>query len=47
MPSQSPTVPGRLADFIQSQNEAFVADLKGGSGKGWHIVMGNEAGGEW
>lgn len=38
---------GRLADFLDSQNEAFVADLKAGKGAGWHLVTGNEAGGRF
>lgn len=37
---------GRLADFLQSQKEAFLGDLKAGSGKGWVLAMGNEAGGK-
>lgn len=37
---------GRLAGFLQSQKDEFVADLKEGKGKGWIVVMGNEAGGE-
>lgn len=37
---------GRLADFLKSQNAAFVDDLKAGKGKGWLLVNGNEAGGE-
>lgn len=35
---------GRLADFLQSQNQAFIDDLRKGNGKGWHLVNGNEAG---
>ncbi|WVF68526.1 hypothetical protein IAT40_003294 [Kwoniella sp. CBS 6097] len=35
---------GRLADFLRSQKEAFLGDLKDGRGKGWTVVMGNEAG---
>jgi hypothetical protein len=39
--------PGNLAMFLQTQNEAFVKDLKDGKGKGWTVVSGNEAGGEF
>lgn len=35
---------GRLADFLQSQNQLFIDDLKKGHGSGWHLVNGNEAG---
>ncbi|BEI81709.1 hypothetical protein CcaverHIS002_0208690 [Cutaneotrichosporon cavernicola] len=43
MPSGS-VVPGRLADWLVSQKEAFLADLKAGRGKGWIVSVGNEAG---
>lgn len=36
---------GRLAGFLESQKSEFLADLKDGKGKGWVMVMGNEAGG--
>lgn len=35
----------RLGDFLLSQREAFLGDIKGGNLKGWTVVMGNEAGG--
>ncbi|WVQ96068.1 hypothetical protein IAU59_003168 [Kwoniella sp. CBS 9459] len=35
---------GRLAGFLRSQKEAFLGDLRDGRGKGWTVVMGNEAG---
>ncbi|TXT04374.1 hypothetical protein VHUM_04141 [Vanrija humicola] len=38
------TKDNRLADFLKSQNAAFVDDLKAGKGKGWLLVNGNEAG---
>lgn len=38
--------PGRLADWLLSQKEAFLGDLAAGRGKGWLVAMGNEAGGE-
>jgi exopolyphosphatase len=37
---------GRLAGFLQAQKDAFVGDLRAGNGKGWVVVMGNDAGGE-
>lgn len=39
------TAGGRLADFLQSQKEAFLSDLEGGDVKGWTVAVGNEAGG--
>ena len=36
---------GRLAGWLQAQKDAFLGDLKTGNGKGWVVVMGNEAGG--
>ncbi|WVN90887.1 uncharacterized protein L203_106132 [Cryptococcus depauperatus CBS 7841] len=35
---------GRLAGFLSSQKNSFLQDLKDGKGKGWIVVMGNEAG---
>ncbi|WVQ84751.1 hypothetical protein IAT38_006908 [Cryptococcus sp. DSM 104549] len=35
---------GRLAGFLLSQKDLFLEDLKAGKGKGWTVVMGNEAG---
>jgi len=35
----------RLAGFLVDQRDAFLSDLKAGKGKGWTVVMGNEAGG--
>ncbi|GMK55085.1 hypothetical protein CspeluHIS016_0201410 [Cutaneotrichosporon spelunceum] len=43
MPS-SPVTSGRLADWIVSQKETFLADLAAGRGKGWTVAVGNEAG---
>lgn len=43
----SSVTPGRLADWLLSQKEAFIGDLKAGRGKGWLVTMGNEAGGEY
>lgn len=34
----------RLADFLITQKERFLADLKNGNGNGWVVAMGNEAG---
>ena len=45
----SPDVPKsdrRLAGFLATQKEAFMADAKAGNLSGWTIAMGNEAGGE-
>ncbi|KAL1405055.1 Exopolyphosphatase [Vanrija albida] len=44
MTNTNVTQGGRLADFLKSQNAAFLADLKAGKGKGWLVVNGNEAG---
>lgn len=38
---------GRLAGFLSSQKDLFLQDLKDGKGKGWTVVMGNQAGGEY
>lgn len=38
---------GRLAGFLSSQRDLFLQDLKEGKGKGWTVVMGNQAGGEY
>ncbi|ODN73356.1 hypothetical protein L202_07896 [Cryptococcus amylolentus CBS 6039] len=35
---------GRLAGFLISQRDLFLQDLREGKGKGWTVVMGNEAG---
>ncbi|KGB76864.2 exopolyphosphatase [Cryptococcus deuterogattii R265] len=35
---------GRLAGFLSSQKDLFLQDLKDGKGKGWTVVMGNQAG---
>ncbi|ORY34668.1 hypothetical protein BCR39DRAFT_462052 [Naematelia encephala] len=35
---------GRLAAFLQSQKESFLGEIREGRGKGWTVVMGNEAG---
>ncbi|KAK8849738.1 hypothetical protein IAR55_005073 [Kwoniella newhampshirensis] len=35
---------GRLAGFLASQRDLFLGDLEEGKGKGWTVVMGNEAG---
>lgn len=37
---------GRLADFLRSQKETFLAELGEGRGEGWVVAMGNEAGGK-
>ena len=37
---------GRLAGFLQTQKESFLADLDRQNLKGWTLAMGNEAGGE-
>lgn len=37
----------RLAGFLSSQRDLFLHDLKNGKGKGWTVVMGNQAGGEY
>ncbi|CAK9784543.1 DHH phosphoesterase [Cutaneotrichosporon oleaginosum] len=42
--TSAPVVPGRLADWLLSQKESFLADLAAGRGKGWLIAVGNEAG---
>lgn len=42
----STTQPGRVADFILSQKEAFLADAASKNLKGWTVITGNEAGGE-
>ncbi|QRV84937.1 hypothetical protein RhiJN_12953 [Ceratobasidium sp. AG-Ba] len=34
-----------LSAFLLNNKQAFIADLKSNQGKGWTIVMGNEAGG--
>lgn len=39
--------PGNLALFLESQKDELLADLKRGSGNGWTIATGNEAGGEY
>lgn len=42
---QSTAAEGRLAGFLSSQRDLFLQDLKDGKGKGWTVVMGNQAGG--
>lgn len=44
---QSTAAEGRLAGFLSSQRDLFLQDLKDGKGKGWTVVMGNQAGGEY
>lgn len=44
--TQSTAPEGRLAGFLSSQRDLFLHDLKDGKGKGWTVVMGNQAGGE-
>lgn len=44
---QSTAAEGRLAGFLSSQRDLFLHDLKDGKGKGWTVVMGNQAGGEY
>lgn len=45
IPASGETEMGRLAGFLESQKSEFLADLSAGKGKGWILVMGNEAGG--
>lgn len=43
--SDNATVPeGKLAGFLSSQRDLFLQDLKDGKGRGWSVVMGNQAG---
>jgi hypothetical protein len=39
--------PGHLGNFLLSQNEQLLQDLKAGRGKGWIVSNGNEAGGAY